>query len=240
MPHASRDIFPDSGGVFSLAVWGERGENEKLSNDLITRANHATHDSRTGKWWVKEREISVNTLEGFMKKFAILIVAALFMFFWSCSPAITPSTSTYLPSTSTTYGLYKNFGAISAKGVQDGTPFIGVLLKFSGEGNYNSTVKPYASDVFSLYCLFSDIGVNGDGMQFNYVLYVPQDIQDQFTVGGGTNPASGDPFWWYAFTYLGLSITEINTNWPSALNRLLTSTSLPKANSTDVIGAPWK
>ena len=142
------------------------------------------------------------------------------------------------------YSLYKNFSSISSKSIQSkdlqpGTPIIGVLLKYTGEGAYNADVKPMDDKTFCLYCLFGDIGKNGDGMQFNYVLYVPEEIQTKFAAGGGINSSSGDPFWWYMSTYLGLSMSAIRADWNSALSLLLDNSGLPIANASDVSGF-WK
>jgi hypothetical protein len=113
---------------------------------------------------------------------------------------------------------------------------VGVLLKYTSEGAYNATVYSRDDNTFSIYCLFDRHGFNGDGMEFNYVLYVPRDIRDQYIAGGGFNPDSGDPFWWYMRTYLGLSMQNIAADWPSAIDLLCGRTDCPKASSADVPG----
>ncbi len=139
--------------------------------------------------------------------------------------------------TGAVYQLYKNFASVPAKaagGLSDGEEIIGVLLKYTSEGAYDVDVAPVDSQTFCVYCLFDDHGMNGDGMEFNYVLYVPQDIQDQFQAGGGHNPKSGDPFWWYMSTYLGQSLETIHGDWTATIGVLCSGAELPKADAADI------
>jgi len=137
-------------------------------------------------------------------------------------------------TTETAYPVYKNCSAPQAKALEPGYPVEGVLLKYSSEGDYSNSVKSRNADGFSVYCLFDQTGTNGDGMSFNYVLYIPQDIQDQFKAGGGANPTSGDPFWWYMSTYFGTSLDEIQNNWPATIELLVGRDTAPRARAQDV------
>lgn len=108
------------------------------------------------------------------------------------------------------------------KGVVIGDPIIGVLLKYHREGTYSSDSKVKLENPFAFYLeMLSSEDFNGDGMKFNYVLYVPDCIQDVYRLCGGVNPKSGNPFWWYMLTYYGKSLNDVRGDWEKTLNLLL-------------------
>lgn len=115
-----------------------------------------------------------------------------------------------------------SIGREGGKGVAIGDPIIDVLLKFHREGTYSSESKVKFENPFAFYLeMLSSEGSNGDGMKFNYVLYVPDCIQDVYTICGGVNPTSGNPFWWYMLTYYGKSLNDVRGDWEKTLNLLL-------------------
>ena len=135
------------------------------------------------------------------------------------------------------YVVYRNFSNLPAKGIRElpqGEPIIGVLLTFTSDGPYSNEVYSKDDDAFSIYCLFDDHGINGDGMEFNYVLYVPEDIKNQYILGNGRHPQSGNPFWWYMATYFGSSLSVIKGDWYTVINMLCSNNDLPKANCADI------
>jgi hypothetical protein len=135
------------------------------------------------------------------------------------------------------YAVYRNFSNLPAKGIRElpqGEPIIGVLLTFTSDGPYSNEVYSKDDDAFSIYCLFNDHGINGDGMEFNYVLYVPEDIKNQYIRGNGRNPQSGNPFWWYMATYFGSSLSVITGDWYTVIDMLCSNNDLPKANCADI------
>lgn len=110
----------------------------------------------------------------------------------------------------------------SGKDLEIGDPITGVLLKFHREGLYSKDSKVKLDNPFAFYLeMLSSEGANGDGMKFNYVLYVPDCIQDVYTLCGGVNPRSGNPFWWYMLTYYGKRLNDVRGDWEKTLNLLL-------------------
>ncbi len=173
-----------------------------------------------------------------IKLVSSLAIICFSLFLSSCqNPTVTDP-----GNVSSKYAVYKNFNQFPSKRIipkagtqlQDGEPIVGVLLKFTSEGAYDTEVYPRDANTFAIYCLFDEHGLDGDGMEFNYVLYVPQDIQDQYRAGGGANPSSGDPFWWYMKTYFGASLQVIKGDWAPNIEFLCGLTECPKANSADV------
>ena len=134
------------------------------------------------------------------------------------------------------YNVFKNFDTVPAKavGVTPGEAVVGVLLKHSSEGAYNSTVFSKDPNTFSIFCLFGAHGFNGDKMEFNYVLYVPEDIYAKYKAANGKNPTSGNPFWWYMVTYYKLDVNTISTNWPAIIDTLCNQTKCPEAQTKDI------
>ena len=89
-----------------------------------------------------------------------------------------------------------------------GDPIVGVLLQFD-EG-----------DSFRIEFI-DELRYNGDGMAYNYILHVPEMIAEIYKEGGGHNPESGNPFWWYMSTYFNLSMQEFKDSYYKALNFLI-------------------
>ena len=195
------------------------------------------------------------------KPFSVFLVfVSIITMFVACSP--NPEPNANIINTPENVVNDKSLTLITNLG-EDGTPqskgignlkkapdIIGVLLKFHGEGLYssNSAFKNHYNfkknefdNPRAFYLEYLDtIGTNGDGMKFNYVLYVPQIIRTVYEEGNGVNPKSGNPFWWYMSTYYGEDINSIRNNWEPVLEQLLkhkVSLSLPKAE--DVKG-DWK
>lgn len=172
-----------------------------------------------------------------------LLTIVLVCFLISCSTTNT-GTNTTVVSSDVKYKVYKNFSQIQSVSllnqkntvysIQNGESIVGVLLKYTSEGKYNDQVYPIDANTFCVYCLFDNHGFNGDGMEFNYVLYIPEDIKNQYSAGGGINPDSGNPFWWYMITYFNNSIQDIQGNWKVVIDFLIKNTECPKAKSTDV------
>lgn len=119
--------------------------------------------------------------------------------------------------------------ASRSRSVQIGDPIIGVLLEFDG------------TDAFHIEYLNGRVGKNGDGMEYNYILHVPAGIADAYREGGGHNPESGNPFWWYMSECFGLSMDKIMSDYSQALDRLLgkVGSTLPVLVPEDV-GGQWK
>ncbi len=166
---------------------------------------------------------------------AFLMIATLVAALVSCSTDA-PNEG---PAAAEGYKIYKNFDSLPSLGMKDivdGEEVVGVLLKYTSEGAYSPDVTPIDAETFCIYCLFDQHGTNGDGMEFNYVLYVPEDIQNKYTAGGGKNPTSGNPFWWYMLTYLDSGIEDIHNNWPAVIEFLCGDNELPVAGSADVTG----
>lgn len=116
--------------------------------------------------------------------------------------------------------------------VRTGDEIIGVLLDYNDE------------DPNVFYLEFNDGGEirqNGDGMKYNYVLYIPPYIGQVYKEAGGVNPDSGNPFWWYMSTYFDLSMSAITQNYENALNILLDrkGEELPAASASD-LKEDWK
>lgn len=153
-----------------------------------------------------------------------LLVALLCI---ACNP------DTQLP-TGEGYSVRSDVESISGVSVQsrsfavEGDPIIGVLLSFDGD------------DEFYIEYLDGDIRANGDGMLYNYILHIPEEIAAVYAAAGGDNPNSGNPFWWYMSCYFGLSKEEIENDYDKALGLLLSSQgqTLPTAKVED-FDASW-
>jgi hypothetical protein len=116
------------------------------------------------------------------------------------------------------------------KAIREGSEIVGVLLKYTSEGDYDSNVFPLDSETFCIYCLYDKHGFNGDGMEYNYVLYVPSRIREKYIENGGTNPNTGDPFWEYMNDYLNMTIVDIKNNWSSVIEMLCGMTECPNVD----------
>ena len=138
----------------------------------------------------------------------------------------------------------KNIGSLDAPLIE------GVLLKFHADGLYNEdsffknlydTSNHSFANPYAFYLEYLTVkGVNGDGMTFNYVLYVPEIIRTAYKNGGGRNPNSGNAFWWYMSKYYGTSVDFIRNNWEPVLAHLLINRiGLLTPKAEDVTGS-WK
>jgi hypothetical protein len=123
-----------------------------------------------------------------------------------------------------------------------GNSLVGVLLKYQKEGTFfkkGSSVSLDNPKAFYLEELDKNY-TNGDGYVFNYVLYVPDCIQDVYESAGGKKPHSGNPFWWYMKEYYGATYQVIIEDWGKTLPILLENKqklSYPKAED---VGAGWR
>lgn len=169
-----------------------------------------------------------------MKRCSLVVLIAMILFLLlSCDPT-TPSVEKDLV-------LYSNIDSIqqtaprsfvSSKDIQDrvGEPIVGVLLKYHNEGAWRKngmSIVPDDPYGFYLKCAYST-HINGDGMEYNYVLFVPDCIQRAYTLSTGKDSTkSGNAFWWYMGEFLGLSPEAIRQDWYSALDSLLNATVLP-------------
>lgn len=122
---------------------------------------------------------------------------------------------------------------------EEGEDIVGVLLAFhngkSTKKDENGFIK---NDPYAFYIEELDyIGYNGDGMGYNYILYIPSVIQDVYEEAGGVNPYSGNPFWWYMKTYLNMSLPEIVDDYEDVIDFLLRNgKKLPYPKVEDVKG----
>ena len=125
---------------------------------------------------------------------------------------------------------------------EDAPDIIGVLLKYHKEGLYNPNTSDL-KDKFNNKNAFYVEWLDGEhethyGMKFNYVLYVPDKIQERYEKGNGRNPNSGNAFWWYMSTYYGKGVNVIKNNWEPIIEFLLDNKNklaVPKAK--DVTGS---
>ena len=163
-----------------------------------------------------------------MRRLLIIIGLLVSVLAISCDPAIPPQSGDG-------YSVSSDVRSISGVPLQsrsyaeEGDAIIGVLLLFDG------------GDEFHIEYLDGDIRENGDGMQYNYILHIPGEISEAYAAGGGHNPGSGNPFWWYMAHYFGLSKTEIENNYKESLGLLLSNLGqkLPAAVAGDV-DLSWK
>ena len=182
-------------------------------------------------------------MTGKLKHVCIIVcIAVLALLLSACSGDIpTSSEAGSHPSEGGPYRVESNIDVIgdnrpvvsrSSSGIRVGDEIVGVLL------NYNDDDP----DVFYLeFNAGGEIRQNGDGMKYNYVLYIPPYIGQVYREAGGVNPDSGNPFWWYMSTYFNLSMSEITQNYKKALNLLLDrkGEKLPAASASD-LGERWK
>lgn len=177
-----------------------------------------------------------------MKKLLLFSLSVFLLF--SCNGNIETKDSSNQSVISIPYedgrslGLYSNVSSIQNNTRTVGAPIINVLLKFTNTGNYTLTdgtvIKPQDRNSFSLYYIFGS-DYNGDGMEYNYVLYVPEGIIPAYERDTGKIHVNGNgnPFWWYTEKYLGLDITEIRDDWYATLDLLLDADSLPIPDGYD-------
>lgn len=171
-----------------------------------------------------------------MKKILSIVLFSILISLISCTPDIAePDHPDQLRLVSNVDKIKESDNtAANSRSLEDriGEPIIGVLLKFTDEGAWNEDIRPVDKETFSLYCIFTT-RENGDGMKYNYVLYVPECIKTEYQAVTGDYRHSGNPFWWYMRNYLDLSYTEIKNDWYSALSLLLESDNLPYPDRND-------
>lgn len=179
----------------------------------------------------------------------ILLLLITIIFAISCSPSADIGTSERLILIS---NVDKDENvetrSLESEDILSNLKIKGVLLKYHSEGLYsrNSYFSAFYDDsnkqfrnpnAFYLEYL-GKIEETHYGMEFNYVLYVPEVIKTTYAKGNGKNPKSGNPFWWYMQTYYGKDMNMIRSDWPSALLQLfLNKDGLVMPNSKDVKGS---
>lgn len=110
---------------------------------------------------------------------------------------------------------YRRTAAEARTVYETGEPIIGVLLQ-TNTGSKDTFRLEYLGD--------GKVKENGDGMEYNYILYQPEAIPDAYMEAGGNEivaTKTGSPFWWYMKTYLKLSTEEVYSDWYAALTALL-------------------
>ena len=161
----------------------------------------------------------------------ILLLLITIIFAISCSPSADIGTSERLILIS---NVDKDENvetrSLESEDILSNLKIKGVLLKYHSEGLYsrNSYFSAFYDDsnkqfrnpnAFYLEYL-GKIEETHYGMEFNYVLYVPEVIKTTYAKGNGKNPESGNPFWWYMQTYYGKDMDMIRSDWPSTLLQL--------------------
>ena len=194
-----------------------------------------------------------------MKKTLSILIVMLAFVLISCSPNI-KSPENEIPNQETTESEDTDHGqvnkdylivltnldddtSVNSRGISKELPLKGVALKYyDGSLFQDPSIKLENENAFFFEYMGEDASnFNGDNMEFNAVLHVPNCIQVAYSDGDGINPNSGNPFWWYMSTYLNKSYNEIRSNWVDTINHLLTlrSEKLPLPKSEDVVGS-WK
>ena len=178
-----------------------------------------------------------------MKKTPWLLIALLTFLLISCSSNIkTPENNNQKQENTDYLIVLTNLDddtTINSREISREVKLKGVLLKYQHEGLFsnNSELKLENKNAFYFEYLGEDASyVNGDKMEFNAVLYVPDCIPQAYLDGNGVNPTSGNPFWWYMSTYLNKNINEIRNDWIGTINYLLSlrSEKLPMPKAEDV------
>ena len=178
-----------------------------------------------------------------MKKTPWLLIALLTFLLISCSSNIkTPENNNQKQENTDYLIVLTNLDdntTINSREISREVKLKGVLLKYQHEGLFsnNSEIKLENKNAFYFEYLGEDASYfNGDKMEFNAVLYVPDCIPQAYLDGNGVNPTSGNPFWWYMSTYLNKNINEIRNDWIETINYLLTlrSEKLPMPKAEDV------
>ena len=189
-----------------------------------------------------------------MKKYFAIIIVLLSFVLISCSQNI-KAPENEKPSQETTEQGNSNQGQVNkdylivitnlddetvvSRAISKELPLKGVLLKYQHEGLFSndSEIKLDNENAFYFEYLGEDASYfNGDKMEFNAVLYVPDCIPQAYSEGHGANPTSGNPFWWYMSAYFDKNINEIRNDWIETINLLLSlrSEKLPMPNTENV------
>lgn len=169
----------------------------------------------------------------------VLIVLSLIVLVLVCS--CDPSTDAPASGSATGYTVDGNVDRIGSGMAATGSvrssyvvgeEIVGVLLQLN-EDDPDTFYVEYLGD--------GEIQTNGDGMKYNYILYIPPYIQTVYEEGGGFRPDTGNPFWWYMSVYFGLGMMEIRNDYEYALDLLLDKKGslLPIPSACDVTG-DWK
>lgn len=116
-----------------------------------------------------------------------------------------------------------------------GDPITGVMLRYAIAPGY---------DAYTFYLQYLGDGktaFNGDGMEYNYILYVPEIILDAYSEASGEhNHGQGTAFWVYMDTYMNMSKQEVKENWYEALTILIEEPdNLPVPAAEDYYSHPW-
>ena len=175
--------------------------------------------------------------------FMILIAAAAII---SCSndpahtegntePASLPSSLRFVSDVDSIEKQETPSAAIRSAKDRTGDPITGVMLRYSAAHGY---------DAYTFYLRYLGDGktdVNGDGMEYNYILYVPAIILSTYSEASGEyTPGKGTAFWVYMDTYMGMSRQEVKENWHEALMILLEEPdNLPVPDAKDYYSHPW-
>lgn len=189
-----------------------------------------------------------------MKKTLSILIVMLAFVLISCSPNI-KSPENEIPNQETTESEDTDQGQVNkdylivltnldddtsvySRGISKELPLKGVALKYyDGSLFQDPSIKLENENAFFFEYMGEDASYfNGDNMEFNAVLHVPNCIQVAYSDGNGVNPESGNPFWWYMSTYFNKKLIEIRNDWIGTINFLLSlrSEKLPMPNSEDV------
>lgn len=176
-----------------------------------------------------------------MKKTPWLLIALLTFLLISCSSNIkTPENNNQKQENTDYLVVLTNLDdeTIISRAISKELPLKGVALKYyDGSLFQDPSIKLENENAFFFEYMGEDASYfNGDNMEFNAVLHVPNCIQVAYSDGNGINPNSGNPFWWYMSTYLNKNINEIRNNWIETINFLLSlrSEKLPMPKAEDV------
>ncbi len=124
-------------------------------------------------------------------------------------------------------------------------PVQGVLLRYHSDGlinpkssvfvdEYNETTKEFQQKNAFYIEYLEDVQYTSYETPYNYVIYVPDSIQEAYKDAGGTNPDYGNSFWWYIFQYYD-SMGANRGDWDKVIDYLLTHRyNLCNANRNEV------
>ena len=125
--------------------------------------------------------------------------------------------------------------AIRSAKDRTGDPIAGVMLRYAIAPGY---------DAYTFYLQYlgdGETAFNGDGMEYNYILYVPEIILAAYSEASGEyDHGKGTAFWVYMDTYMDVSRLEVKENWHEALIILLEEPdNLPVPDAKDYYSHPW-
>ncbi len=167
----------------------------------------------------------------YMKKTVMLLMTALLVLLLSCevaAPGADSQDNTKGESSGNESSSEPTLRVITnitegARALED-TDVSEVLLRFHSDGLFEGKSDFTLDDPCAFYVDY--IGENESyhtdyGMSFNTVLYVPDVIRTVYDDMGGKDPESGNPFWWYMYTFLSKDLTEIRSSWKESVEELL-------------------